>query len=153
MPTPNIHSRYDPTIEDSYSLIRVIDGTTYHLHIFDTAGQEEYRTLFSRSTLSADAFLLVYDITSPSTLDSLSHFTNMIAMEAEERHYRTDTKGRSAPPPVKMVVGNKCDLDLLREVSAQEGSRWAKERRATFIETSAREFINVEETFAGTFTT
>jgi hypothetical protein len=73
----------------------------------------------------------------------------MIAMEAEERRYRTDSKGRSAVPPVKMVVGNKCDLDVSRGVSAQEGLRWAKEKRATFMETSAMDFVNVEETFAG----
>lgn len=74
----------------------------------------------------------------------------MIAMEAEDRRYRIDSKGRSAVPPVKMLVGNKCDLDILREVSTQEGMRWAKEKRATFMETSAQDFVNVEETFAST---
>src|SRR6478609_7749258 len=55
-------SDYDPTIEDSYSVTRRIDGVTYHLSLTDTAGQEEYRgmwlprtsapMLFSSSTIS-----------------------------------------------------------------------------------------------------
>ena len=54
--------------------------------------------------------------------------------------------GRVAP--IMIVAGNKCDLAEMRKVSAQEGLRWARERRCGFMETSARECVNVEETFA-----
>src|SRR5947199_8997483 len=40
---------YDPTIEDSYSVTRTIDGQTSHLSLTDTAGQEEYRSLWAAS--------------------------------------------------------------------------------------------------------
>ena len=66
--------RYDPTIEDSYSVTRTIDGVTYSLALTDTAGQEEYRGLWSASNLRSDAFLLVYDITQANSLHALEQF-------------------------------------------------------------------------------
>lgn len=128
--------------EDSYSVTRTIDGRTYHLNLTDTAGQEEYRGLWAASNLRSDAFLLVYDITNASTLDSLSHFHDLIAMEEEQR------LDADAVAPVKIVAGNKCDLQSMRQVKASEGLAWAKGRRCGFMETSAREMVNIEETFA-----
>ncbi|KAJ9665974.1 hypothetical protein H2201_003885 [Coniosporium apollinis] len=128
--------------EDSYSVTRTIDGTPYHLNLTDTAGQEEYRSLWASSNLRSDAFLLVYDITNASSLDNLDHFNELIDMEAE---HRLDTGGA---PPVKIVAGNKCDLQGQRVVGAQRGLEWARRRGCGFMETSAREMVNVEETFA-----
>ncbi|KAI9724590.1 MAG: hypothetical protein M1828_003613 [Chrysothrix sp. TS-e1954] len=135
-------SDYDPTIEDSYSVTRSYSGQTYHLHLTDTAGQEEYRGLFGAAALShADAFLLVYDITNPRSLEALGHFVQLIDIEAEQR------MDRGKAVPVKVVVGNKCDLKGEREISAREGMEWARSRGCMFMETSARECVNVEETF------
>lgn len=134
--------RYDPTIEDSYSVTRTIDGTTYSLSLTDTAGQEEYRGLWSSSNLTSDAFLLVYDITSASTLDQLEYFNSLIDMERETR------TEKGATLPVCIVAGNKCDLQSLRQVGARQGLEWARSRGYGFMETSAREMVNIEETFA-----
>ncbi|MCJ1410110.1 hypothetical protein MMC19_004195 [Ptychographa xylographoides] len=135
--------RYDPTIEDSYSVSRTIDGTPYLLSLTDTAGQEEYRSLWASSNLRSDAFLLVYDITSPSSLhETLPYFLNMIDMEADRR------EDCGATPPVKIMAGNKCDLKEERRISSREGLEWARARGCGFMETSARECVNVEETFA-----
>lgn len=137
--------RYDPTIEDSYSVTRIIDGRQFFLNLTDTAGQEEYRSLFGAATLTlADAFLLVYDITSPSSLEALGHFAQLIDIETEQR------LDRGGVPPIKIVVGNKCDLKENRRVRAQEGMEWARRHGCGFMETSARECVNVEETFART---
>ncbi|KAF2272446.1 uncharacterized protein EI97DRAFT_210180 [Westerdykella ornata] len=133
---------YDPTIEDSYSVTRHIDGTPYLLMLTDTAGQEEYRSLWASSNLSSDAFLLVYDITNAHSLAALDYYADMIEMEEEVRMDQGKVK------PVKMVVGNKCDLQSLRQVESKEGWGWARRRGAGFMETSAREMVNVEETFA-----
>ncbi|KAI0429876.1 P-loop containing nucleoside triphosphate hydrolase protein [Xylaria sp. FL1042] len=167
-------SEYDPTIEDSYSITRRIDGTTYHLGLTDTAGQEEYRGMWASSNLSADAFLLVYDITSADSLDALGYFNELIDMEAETRldnaararkaglgvnsssgggggggnsAYDRGGGGRVVPP-VKIVAGNKCDLQESRQVSAAQGLDWARNRGCGFMETSARLEVNIEETFA-----
>jgi len=135
-------SDYDPTIEDSYSVTRSIDGKTYQLNLTDTAGQEEYRGLWAASNLRSDAFLLVYDITNGGSLDSLDYFHQMISMEEDQR---LDNGG---VPPVKIVAGNKCDLKDLRQIRSQQGLEWARARRCGFMETSAREMVNIEETFA-----
>ncbi|KAK3346708.1 P-loop containing nucleoside triphosphate hydrolase protein [Lasiosphaeria hispida] len=163
-------SEYDPTIEDSYSITRRIDGIVYHLSLTDTAGQEEYRGMWASSNLGADAFLLVYDITSRDSLDALTYFNDLIDMEAETRldnaaRARRAGLNPSSPtsplsydggagsgaktiPPVKIVAGNKCDLQESRQVSAAIGLEWARRRGCGFMETSARLEVNIEETFA-----
>ncbi|KAL2108919.1 hypothetical protein VUR80DRAFT_3177 [Thermomyces stellatus] len=173
-------SEYDPTIEDSYSVTRRIDGVTYHLGLTDTAGQEEYRGMWASSNLGADAFLLVYDITSRDSLDALQYFNDLIDMEAETRQDNADrahragltpsfpgspssrpdptsagynlyggpSAGAKIVPPVKIVAGNKCDLQDSRQVPAAMGLEWARRRGCGFMETSARLEVNIEETFA-----
>jgi GTPase SAR1 family protein len=167
-------SEYDPTIEDSYSITRRIDGVVYHLSLTDTAGQEEYRGMWASSNLGADAFLLVYDITSRDSLDGLQYFNDLIDMEAETRvdnaararragltttapasygaaAYFADRgagSGAKTVPPVKIVAGNKCDLQESRQVPAAVGLEWARRRGCGFMETSARLEVNIEETFA-----
>lgn len=151
---------YDPTIEDSYTLTRRIDGQTYHLSLTDTAGQEEYRGMWASSNLRSDAFLLVYDITSSASLDQLSYFNDLIDIESETREdaWRNTLataggrKGKEAVKtyvkPVKIVAGNKCDLQSQRQVPASEGLLWARKHGCGFMETSARNTVNIEETFA-----
>ncbi|KAH8724576.1 P-loop containing nucleoside triphosphate hydrolase protein [Phaeosphaeriaceae sp. PMI808] len=135
-------SEYDPTIEDSYSVTRAVDGVPYYLMLTDTAGQEEYRGLWAASNLKSDAFLLVYDITSSDSLNALDYFMEMIDMEEEGRLDQGKT------PPVKIVAGNKCDLQGQRQIKAKDGLEWARKRKCGFMETSAREMVNIEETFA-----
>jgi GTPase KRas len=162
-------SEYDPTIEDSYSVTRRIDGVTYHLSLTDTAGQEEYRGMWASSNLSADAFLLVYDITSRDSLDALQYFNDLIDMEAEVRldnadraksaglspeelsninTYGSSGGGGKTISPIKLGAGNKCDLQDCRQVPASVGLEWARQRGCGFMETSARLEVNIEETFA-----
>lgn len=151
---------YDPTIEDSYSVTRTIDGLPYHLSLTDTAGQEEYRSLWAASNLNSDAFLLVYDITNPNSLDALGYFMDMIDIETENRieensriqreksMRKGDIRGEIRQPPIKIVAGNKCDLKEQRVISSRQGLEWARARNCGFMETSAREMVNIEETFA-----
>ena len=66
----------------------------------------------------------------------------MIDMECD---HRQDTGGVQ---PVKLVAGNKCDLKDSRVVSSRQGLEYARSRGCGFMETSAREMVNIEETFA-----
>ncbi|KAK9478188.1 P-loop containing nucleoside triphosphate hydrolase protein [Lipomyces japonicus] len=136
---------YDPTIEDSYSTIREVDGQTYYLDLVDTAGQEEYRGLLGglwQAGNAADAYLLVYDVTSPDTLAALDEFDDLISNAQEINH------SPHAVPPVKAVAGNKCDLIQTRAVTAAQGLSWARKHGCAFMETSALMSVNIEETFA-----
>lgn len=101
--------------------------------------------MWSSSNLNADAFLLVYDITSQSSLQQLNYFAELIEVERETRLERGQCW------PALMVAGNKCDLQSMRQVGAREGLEWAKAHGCGFMETSAREMVNIEETFAGEF--
>lgn len=65
-------------------------------------------------------------------------------METEHRHER------GLAPPVKVIVGNKCDLKQLRAICSKEGMDFARTHDCMFMETSALHMVNVEETFAGT---
>lgn len=158
-----IYSRAQPPfLEDSYSVTRSVDGLPYFLSITDTAGQEEYRGLWTASTLKSDAFLLVYDITNPASLETLDHFMELINMEAEQRledndRLRKELGAQAGPgvgmqPPVKIVAGNKCDLKEGRAVTSREGLEYARRNDCGFMETSARDMVNIEETFARRFT-
>jgi GTPase KRas protein len=69
----------------------------------------------------------------------------MLAMEEDQR------ADKGAVPPIMIVAGNKCDLQNLRTVSSARGLEWARTAGCGFMETSAREMVNVEETFACTF--
>ena len=51
---------------------------------------------------------------------------------------------------VVMLVGNKCDLDSKRVVSAEEGARFARENDLLFVECSAKTAQNVDEAFQNT---
>lgn len=123
-------------------MTRTIDGKPYFLSLTDTAGQEEYRGLWAASNLRSDAFLLVYDITAASSLHTLDYFLQMIDMECDHRH---DTGGVQ---PVKIVAGNKCDLKEARAIPSRQGLEYARAKDCGFMETSAREMVNIEETFA-----
>ena len=84
-------------------------------------------------------------------------------MEAEQRvedkqRLRQEFKKKSGvigdvgqsglPPPVKIVVGNKCDLKDNRAVTSRDGLLYAHKHGCGFMETSACETVNIEETFA-----
>lgn len=81
-------------------------------------------------------------------------------MEAEQRIEDNARLRRTNPnlalppgllhPPVKIVVGNKCDLKEGRAVPSRDGLAYARAHDCGFMETSARELVNIEETFART---
>lgn len=122
--------------------------------------------MWASSNLRSDAFLLVYDITNRDSLGVLQEFNDLIDIESEtrldawEREVR-DRNGKSKKHrgggeeermgpvrPIKIVAGNKCDLQESRQVPAREGLDWARKRGCGFMETSARNTVNIEETFA-----
>ncbi|KAI5959666.1 ras1 [Candida margitis] len=126
---------YDPTIEDSYRKQCTIDGEQVLLDILDTAGQEEYSAMREQYMRTGEGFLLVYSINSRNSLEELQTFYEQILRVKD-----------SEQVPV-LVVGNKCDLEMERQVSYEEGQALANSFNCPFLETSAKLRINVEEAF------
>ena len=78
--------------------------------------------------------LLVYDITRPNSFDNLAKWLRTIL-----EHSNSDVE--------KMILGNKCDMEEQRLISKERGESIAKENGIPFLETSAKNNINVEEAF------
>lgn len=128
---------YDPTIEDSYRKQCTVDNEQVTLDILDTAGQEEYLAMREQYMRTGEGFLLVYAINSRNSLDELQVFYEQIQRVKDSDNV-----------PV-LVVGNKSDLEIERQVSFEEGAAFAKSLGCPFFETSAKQRINVEEAFYG----
>jgi len=126
---------YDPTIEDSYRKQCVIDDEVALLDVLDTAGQEEYGAMREQYMRSGEGFLLVYSITSRDSFEEISTFHQQILRVKDQDSF-----------PV-IVVANKCDLEYERQVGMNEGRDLAKHFGCKFIETSAKQRINVDEAF------
>jgi len=126
---------YDPTIEDSYRKQCVIDEEVALLDVLDTAGQEEYGAMREQYMRTGEGFLLVYSITSRNSFEEISTFHQQILR----------VKDRDSFPVI--VIGNKCDLEYERQVGQNEGRDLAKHFGCQFLETSAKQRINVDAAF------
>uniref|UniRef100_A0A7N0UAP3 Uncharacterized protein n=1 Tax=Kalanchoe fedtschenkoi TaxID=63787 RepID=A0A7N0UAP3_KALFE len=87
-----------------------VGGRRLKLTIWDTAGQERFRTLTTSYYRGAQGIILVYDVTQRETLTNLS---DVWAKEVELYSTNQDC--------VKMLIGNKVDIDVERAVSRDEG--------------------------------
>ncbi|XP_019167711.1 PREDICTED: ras-related protein RABB1b-like [Ipomoea nil] len=115
-----------------------IDGRLIKLHIWDTAGQETFRSITRSYYRGAAGALLVYDITRRETFNHLASW-----LEDARQHANANM--------TIMLVGNKSDLaDHRRAVSKEEGEQFAKENGLLFLEASAKTAQNVEEAFIRT---
>ncbi|KAI0307559.1 ras protein [Multifurca ochricompacta] len=125
---------YDPTIEDAYRKQLVVDNRMCFVEVIDTAGQEEYATLRDQWVREGQGFILVYSIASRATFERLDVFRQSMLRVKRQK-------------PIFMLVGNKADKQLEREVTREEGVQLAKEFGCEFLETSAKTAQNVERLF------
>ncbi|XP_069461283.1 ras-related protein R-Ras [Ambystoma mexicanum] len=128
-------SDYDPTIEDSYTKICGIDGKQTRLDILDTAGQEEFGAMREQYMRTGEGFLLIYAINDRGSFNEISKFHTQILR----------VKDRDEFPMI--LVGNKADLDLHRQVPKEEAMSFARENHIPYIEASAKIRLNVDESF------
>ncbi|CAI0459400.1 unnamed protein product [Linum tenue] len=114
-----------------------IDNKQIKLQIWDTAGQESFRSITRSYYRGAAGALLVYDITRRETFNHLASW-----LEDARQHANSNM--------TIMLIGNKCDLAHRRAVSAEEGEQFARENGLVFMEASAKTAQNVEEAFINT---
>ncbi|KAJ1569476.1 Ras GTPase [Nowakowskiella sp. JEL0078] len=127
------------TIEDSYRKQCVIDNKAVILDIVDTAGVEEFGEVPIKSILhnKSEGFLLVYSITNRRSFENITIWYDRI-LGAKECDWI----------PI-ILVGTKCDLEHERKVTGSEGRNLARVLRCQFLETSAKNRVNVVEAFFG----
>lgn len=110
------------------------EGKIIKAQIWDTAGQERFRAITSAYYKGAMGALLVYDISKRTTFTMLDRWLNEIRIHTE-------------PDLNIILVGNKSDLENLREVTKEEAINYAKDHKIPFFETSALTSSNVEDVF------
>ena len=111
-----------------------INNKKFRLQIWDTAGQENYRSITRAYYKNSVCAILVYDI---SNRDSFEHISNWIE----------DCLAQSPKTVFMVLVGNKSDLNDNRKVSFQEGQDMARNNNMMFFETSAKTGENVDKIF------
>ncbi|CAF1096692.1 unnamed protein product [Adineta steineri] len=128
--------KYDPTIEDCYRKEVEIDGVHCMLEILDTAGTEQFTAMRDLYMKNGQGFVLVYSITSQATFNDL--------VDIKDQIMRVKDIGSEIP---LVLVGNKCDLEDERAVGKNQGDSLARSFGCTFLESSAKLEINVNEIF------
>jgi small GTP-binding protein len=107
-----------------------VDDKVVRVKIWDTAGQEQYKSLTRNFYRNSDGVIIVYDVTNKSSFEKVQEWVQSIIDNTD--------KG------IKMVlVGNK--IDLTREVTSEEGKKLADFYKVPFFETSAKENTGISE--------
>jgi small GTP-binding protein len=107
-----------------------VEDKTIRVKIWDTAGQEQYKSLTRNFYRNSNGVIIVYDVTNKSSFEKVQEWVQSVY----------DNTDRS----IKMIlVGNKIDLN--REVSTEEGKKLAEFYKIPFFETSAKENIGITE--------
>jgi small GTP-binding protein len=104
------------------------------VHIWDTAGNERFKSITINYYRSSHGFIYVYDITSKESFENLDMWINL-------------TNENCGTNAINFLVGNKSDLEKEREVTKEEGEEFAKKYDLIFIETSAKNNDNVGKLF------
>ncbi len=104
------------------------------IKIWDTAGQERYKSLTEGYFRNAEGVLIVYDVTNSFTFENLKFWISSL-----KQHININ-KGHIPA----IIIGNKIDI-LQREVTKEEGEKYAKQEGLEYYETSAKTGANVNE--------
>ena len=128
---------YTATLGIDYKLkkLKSKKGKEIRLRIFDTAGQERFKTVSVSFIKKADGIVLIYDISNKISFEEIGDWIESIK-----------ENGKINIPVI--LVGNKCDLsDDIRQISKKEGQEKADEFQIPFYETSCKDGININEVF------
>lgn len=111
-----------------------LDGKTVKMQIWDTAGQERFRTITSSYYRGAHGIAVVYDVTDMESFNNVKQWLSEI-----EKHASDNVN--------KLLIGNKSDLVVKKVVDTAMAKEFADSHNIPFIETSAKNAVNVEEAF------
>ncbi|KRX02148.1 P-loop containing nucleoside triphosphate hydrolase [Pseudocohnilembus persalinus] len=110
-----------------------IDGKKIKLQVWDTAGQERFKTITQTYYKGSMGIIMVYAINDRETFQNIESWMKQIKTHASQ-------------DVCKILVGNKCDM-VDRQVQTEEGKQLAQCYDIQFFEVSAKDNINIAETF------
>ena len=121
-------------IDFNVKIVNVNEDTKIKLQIWDTCGQERFRALTRSYYRNANAIIIVYDITSRKSFDNAKIWIKEVEQYLD-------------PGVLPILVGNKTDLFLHRQIQYFEGHNLAQEKYMEYFETSAKYDNNIETLF------
>ena len=124
------------TIGLDYKLknVQLDDGKMVKIQIWDTAGQDRFRSITKNYYKGAHGIILIYDITNQKTFENVKNWINQIKEEVSNK-------------VTIILVGNKIDDEDHRVVSTEQGEKMAKDFGLMFFECSAKSGVNIDSTF------
>jgi Ras-related protein Rab-6A len=124
---------YSPTVGiDFFTKPVQVRGQTVNLQIWDTAGQEQFRSLIPSYIRESSIAIIVYDVSVPSSFD-------------DAKGWHKTAREERGNDVVCVLVGNKIDLDS--RVNSEDVASYAKQFGIQTIETSAKTGQNVQRLF------
>ena len=106
---------YNATIGIDYIFKKIeVDGINIKLQVLDTAGQERYHSIIPSYIRNAHGIFLVFDLSQKSSFENLDYWMNFIKKEKEVNENNL------------IILGNKNDLDKIREVSEEDIENFIK---------------------------
>ena len=127
---------YSPTIGFEFMAFYVkVNGQTIKLQIWDTCGQEVYRSLISSFYNNSSLAIIVYSIDSKESFNNLEFWLNELRVKAN--------------PDINIfVIGNKCYLEDKRQITKDMAREFCENNKIKlFLETSAKTGFNAQNIF------
>ena len=127
---------YITTIGLDYKLkyVQLDTGETIKVQLWDTAGQDRYRTIAKNYYKGSHGILLLYDVTKLSSFENIREWIKDIKEEVYEK-------------AIIFLIGNKIDKTTERKITTEQGTKLAEEYNLPFFEASAKSGENVDEIF------
>ena len=135
--TKNIFDEnYNATIGFEFFVFNVkLNDTVIKLQVWDTCGQELYRTLITNFYRNSSLAILVYEINSKQTFENIEMWLR-------------ELRSHSNPDAKIFLIGNKLDLEFEREVDKTTAENYAKDNKMSlFMEASAKTGFNAQKIF------
>ena len=118
-----------------YKKVDLENGESIRLQLWDTAGQDRFRSITRNLYKGAAGIMLIYDVTNRKTFESIKNWVESIRAEVSNK-------------VVIVLVGNKIDKKEQIDVKTEEGDNLAEEFNLPFFECSALTGENINEAFA-----
>ena len=122
---------------DLYTKHEIINNMNVLVNLWDTAGQERFKSLTPNYFKNAEGVILTYDITKTESFENLKYWMNSI---------ETNLGDKKIFIPI-IIVGNKLDMEDMREITKENADNLSKEYNYKYFETSAKTGEGVDDAF------